>query len=64
MILELLQNKIKTCGKSRYAITNETRIDSSTLCRIMAGKSCKAETVDRLFAYFNLVVVEADQIKR
>ncbi len=59
MILELLRGKIETCGKSRYQICNETRIDKATLCRIMQGKSCKVETADRLFEYFGLEVVES-----
>jgi hypothetical protein len=64
MIAELLRDKIKNCGKSRYRICNETAIDKATLCRIMQGKSCKVETADRLFEYFGLTVVEIEQTRR
>lgn len=58
MIVELIREKIRTCGKSRYVIAKETGIDQAALCRIMQGKSCRAETVDILLEYFDLKIVD------
>ena len=59
MLMELIRNEILTCGRSRYEISKATGIDKAVLCRIMQGGSCKAETLDLLFEYFGLAVVEA-----
>ena len=56
-IIELLRKEIRTCGKSRYRISDKTGIDKAVLCRIMQGGSCKAETIDKLLKYFGLEVV-------
>ena len=58
MLMKLIRNEIRTCGKSRYVISRETGIDKAALCRIMQGGSCKAETVDVLLDYFGLTIVK------
>jgi len=64
MIIELIRERIRTCGKSRYVISQETGIDKAALCRIMQGGSCKVETADILLKYFGLEIVEKKQKKR
>lgn len=59
MIIELLRNRIKTCGKSQYQIAKESGVDKAAVNRILHGGSCKVETADRLFEYFGLEVVES-----
>ena len=50
--MELLRKQIENCGVSRYRISKDTGIDQAALCRILQGKSCNAETVDKLLTYF------------
>ena len=57
MILEVLRKQVKKSRVSRYRIYKDTGIDQAALCRIMQGKSCKVETADKLFKYFDLQVV-------
>ena len=54
MIMEILREKIRTCGKSRYRISQDTGIDEAALCRMMQGAGCNVETVDILCKYFGL----------
>ena len=58
MLMKLIRDEIRTCGKSRYVISKETGIDKAALCRIMQGKSCIAETLDILLDYFGLTIVK------
>ncbi len=64
MVTEMLRDMIKTCGKTQYRIATDSGVDKATLCRFVQGGSCKIETVDKLFAYFDLTVVQADQTER
>ena len=64
MVTDMLRELIKTCGRTQYRIAADSDVDKATLCRFVHGGSCKVENVDKLFAYFNLVVVEADKLKR
>jgi len=64
MVTEMLRDMIKTCGKTQYRIAADSGVDKAALCRFLHGGSCKAETIDKLFTYFDLVVVQADQVKR
>jgi len=63
MLIELLKRRIKTCGKSRYRISQDTGIEQSVLCRLMQGGSCKVETADTLLKYFGFVVVKKPKRK-
>ena len=56
MIMDQIRRHIRTCGKSRYQISKETKIDAAALCRIMQGGNCRAETADILLHYFDLEV--------
>jgi len=56
MIIETIRQKIKTSGKSRYQISNETGVDQAQLCRIMQGGDCKTKTADILFSYFGIKI--------
>ena len=58
MIVETIRNRIKTCGKTRYRISQDTGVDEATLCRIIAGKACSTETADILLKYFGLTIAE------
>lgn len=51
---DTLRNEIKTCGISRYRISEETGIDAAALCRFLQGGSLKIETVEVLMEYFNI----------
>lgn len=57
MIAETIRKHIKTCGKTRYRIAQDTGVDEATLCRIVAGKACSTETADILCEYFGLKLV-------
>ena len=37
-LTEQVRQAIEDCGKTRYQISQETRIDQATLCRFMGGK--------------------------
>jgi len=56
MIVETIRKQIKTCGKSRYRISQDTGVDEATLCRIVAGNACSTETADILLKYFGLTI--------
>ena len=58
MILERIRDQIKTCGRTRYKISQDTGVDQATLCRIMQGGSCMVETADLLLQYFGLEVAK------
>jgi len=63
-VIELLRKEIRTCGKSRYRISDETGIDKAVLCRIMQGGSGKAETIDILLKYFSYEVRKKKTAKK
>lgn len=54
MIVETIRKHIKTCGKTRYRIAQDTGVDEATLCRIVAGRPCSIETANILCEYFGL----------
>ena len=54
MIIETIRKHIKTCGKTRYRISQDTYVSEAQLCRIMQGKTCTVETADILLKYFSL----------
>jgi len=58
MIIEILRTKIKICDKSLNQIGRDTGVDKAVLSRIMQGGSCKVETADKLFKYFELKVIK------
>jgi len=51
-LAEKLRHEIKTCGESRYSISNSAGIEEASLCRFMQGGSLKIETVEKLLDYF------------
>ena len=57
MIIKEIRKQIKTSGKSLNKIDKDTSINKAALSRIMNGGSCKVETADILFKYFELEVV-------
>ena len=57
MLVELLRNKIETCGKKRSEIARATGVDEAALSRIVYGGDCKTSTADRLMEYFGLTIV-------
>jgi len=57
VILDHIREHIRACGKSRYRISQSTGVDQATLCRIMAGGSCKVETAEALCKYLGLELV-------
>jgi transcriptional regulator with XRE-family HTH domain len=58
MILELLRKEIKRSGVSRYEIGKATGIDQTTLFRLVRGGSLRAESIDKLLAYFGWTLVK------
>ena len=56
MIIEAIREHIKTCGKTRYRISQDTGVSEAQLCRIMQGKTCTVETADILLRYFGLTI--------
>jgi hypothetical protein len=63
MLIELLRKQIKTCGKSRYRISQDTGIEQSVLCRILQGKTCEAKTVEVLLKYFGFMIIKKQKRK-
>jgi hypothetical protein len=57
MIVEAIRKHIKTCGKTRYRISQDTGVDEATLCRIAAGRTCSTDTADILCKYLGLELV-------
>ena len=58
MIIETIRNHIKTCGKTRYRIAQESGVGEDQLCRMMQGRTCTVETADILLKYFGLKITE------
>jgi hypothetical protein len=56
MIIEAIRKHIKTCGKTRYRISQDTGVSEPQLCRIMQGKTCTVKTADVLLRYFGLTI--------
>ncbi len=57
MIIETIRKQIKTCGKTRYRISQDTGVGEAQLCRILQGKTCTVETADILLKYFGLELI-------
>ena len=55
-IIEMLLGEIKTCGKTRYRIAQDTGVSEAQLHRLLNGGSLKAETVGTLLEYFGYEV--------
>lgn len=51
-MIEIIRKEVKTCGKSRYRIADETGISENQLHRLMNGGSLKAETAGVLLEHF------------
>lgn len=64
MIVEIIRGHIRTCGKSRYRISQDTGIDEAALCRIMQGGGCYSDTADKLCDYFGLELVQKKRKKK
>ena len=61
MIIEIIRQKIKTSGQSLNQIAEISGVDKAALSRIMHGGSCKVDTLDRLFKFFGLKVVDKNK---
>jgi transcriptional regulator with XRE-family HTH domain len=61
MIIEIIRQKIKTSGQSLNQIAEISKVDKAALSRIMHGGSCKVDTLDRLFKFFSLEVVDKNK---
>jgi hypothetical protein len=64
MIIETIRKHIKTSGKTRYQIWQESKVSEAQLCRIMQGKTCTVETADVLLEYFGLELVSKEPKKK
>lgn len=56
--MEILKREIEKSGLSRYRISQDTQIDQATLTRLMQGKTCTADTIDKLLKYFGFSIVK------
>jgi len=56
--MEILKREIEKSGLSRYRISQDTKIDQATLSRLMQGKTCTVETIDKLLNYFGLEITK------
>ena len=61
MIIEIIRQKIKNSGQSLNQIAEISGVDKAALSRIMHGGSCKVDTLDRLFKFFGLEVVDKNK---
>ncbi len=64
MIIETIRKHIKTSGKTRYQIWQESKVSEAQLCRIMQGKTCTVETADTLLDYFGLTIAKKKTVKK
>jgi len=64
MIIRTIKKHIKSCGKTRYRISQESGVSEAQLCRIMQGKTLTAETADVLLRYFGLTIVDKKQNRK
>ena len=64
MIIETIRRQIKTCGKTRCRISQDTGVGEDQLCRIMQGRTCTVETADKLLKYFGLTIARKGKKKR
>ena len=55
-MIEIICREIKTCGKTRYRIAQDTGVTEAQLYRLVNGGSLKAETVGTLLEYFGYEV--------
>ena len=53
---DIILKEIKTCGKTRYRIAQDTGVSEAQLHRFVNGGSLKAETVGTLLEYFGYEV--------
>lgn len=51
-VIEIIRKEIKTCGKTRYRIAQDTGVSEAQLHKLIHGGSLKAETVGTLLEYF------------
>ena len=58
MIIEIIRKHIRTCGKTRYRIAQESGVGEDQLCRMMQGRTCTVETADILLKYFGIELVK------
>jgi hypothetical protein len=63
-VIEIICREIKTCGKTRYRIAQDTGISEAQLHRLINGGSLKAETVGTLLEYFGYEVRKKGRMKK
>ena len=63
MIIEIVREYIRDCGKSRYQLSKDSGVGEDQLCRIMQGKTCTLETADKLCKYFKLNLEGDNQMR-
>jgi len=51
-MIEIIRKELKTCGKTRYRIAQDTGISENQLHRLINGGSLKAETAGVLLEHF------------
>ena len=64
MIIETIRKYIKTCGKTRYRIAQESGVSEAQLCRLMQNKTITCETADILLKYFGLTITKGKKKAR
>lgn len=55
-----MRRLVMTCGQSRYAIWRETGISEATLSRFVSGEGMSFPNLDKLAAYLNWEVRQAE----
>jgi plasmid maintenance system antidote protein VapI len=63
-IIEIILKEIKTCGKTRYRIAQDTGVSEVQLHRLVNGGTLQAETVGILLKYFGYRLVKKKGGKR
>jgi hypothetical protein len=51
-----LRRAIRECGRTRYALSDETGIDQAALCRFMQGGGLTLNSVEKLMEVLDLEV--------
>ena len=63
-MIEIILKEIKTCGKTRYRIAQDTDVSEVQLHRLVNGGSLQAEAVGTLLEYFGYKLVKRKGRKR
>ena len=63
-IIEIIRENIVHGELSRYAISKQTKLNQTTLLKIINGGDCKSQTADMLLELFGYEVIKKPRAKK